>query len=235
MERGGEAPLNRARVGVLGGTFNPIHCGHLHIAREVQSLFSLEQVHFVVALNPPHKSPSDLLPFAHRYAMASLATAGFPGFIPSPIEVEPGASSYTIDTMDKLKRRVGGDGSALFFIAGGDSLPEVRSWRQGAALLGSYNFVFVTRPGVAAYDPADALPPDAVSRVRDLTGLSRSEAQRVIADESGCLRIFIVDVGAPDISATEIRRLVLEGMPVDEMAPGPVREYIDKLKLYGGR
>lgn len=227
--------MNRARVGVLGGTFNPIHCGHLHVAREVHELFSLAQVYFVVASNPPHKPPSDLLPFVHRYAMTSLATAGFPGFIPSPIEIEPGASPYTIDTMEKLERRVGADRSALFFIAGGDSLSEVRSWRQGARLLDTYNFVFVTRPGVPSFNPADALPLEAVSRMRDLTGLSRVEAQRAIAEESGRPRIFIVDVGAPDISATELRRLVAAGKPIDEMAPGPVREYIGKLQLYGGR
>jgi len=222
------------RIGVFGGTFNPIHLGHLHLAREIQKIFSLSQVHFVVATVPPHKAPEDLIPFAHRFAMVSIATAGIPSFIPSLVELEPKASAFSIDTMRKLARWIGRE-SALYFIAGGDSLAEVQSWREGEKLLTSHNFIFAARPGTGRVNPADVLPAKASARVRDLTGFGRVPMQRVIREKSDTTRIYIVDVGAPDISATRIRKRVSLGKPIAPMVPAPVREYIRKLHLYGGR
>lgn len=221
---------------MLGGTFNPIHLGHLHIARSIQSIFSLDQVHFVVASMPPHKRPEDLIPFMHRYAMVSLAVAGEPSFIPSLIELEPRPSSFSIDTMAKLASSVGQDGVALYFIAGGDSLLEVQSWREGEKLLSAYNFIFVARPGTGSIVPAEHLPAKVFSKVHDLTGLNRSQMRRRLADESkGGNRIYIVDSGAPDISSTQIRDRVSSGKALRGMVPDLVRKYIRKLHLYGGR
>jgi nicotinate-nucleotide adenylyltransferase len=222
------------RIGVLGGTFNPVHEGHLHIAREVQRMFSLAHVHFVVATVPPHKGPEDLVPFMHRYAMVSLATAGIPGFAPSVVELEPQASPFSIDTMKKLARRAGNK-STLYFIAGGDSLAEVKSWRNSEKLLTSHNFIFVLRPGTRPAGPEDVLPKKAAARVVDLTGLNRVHVQRIISQQKGVSRIYIVNVGAPDISATHIRKLAASGKPFHRKVPGPVHEYIQKLHLYGGR
>jgi len=228
--------LGTVRVGALGGTFNPIHHGHLQIARKIQTLFSLSQVHFVVATMPPHKRPEDLIPFVHRYAMVSLALSDIPDFVPSPIELEPEASSYSIDTMRKLGRSIGQDKLRLFFIAGGDSLLEVKSWRESDTLLTLYDFVFVIRPGIRRIVPGDVLPAGAAARVRDLTGLKPVQVRRRIGEESGDgKRIYIVDAGAPDISATRIRDLVSSGKSIRRMVPGPVREYIHKLRLYGER
>jgi nicotinate-nucleotide adenylyltransferase len=222
------------RIGVLGGTFNPIHCGHLHIAREVQRLFSLSQVHFVVATVPPHKGPEDLVPFMHRYAMVSLATTGIPGFFPSLVELEPQASPFSIDTLKKLARPAGGNEN-LYFIAGGDSLHEVKSWRSSEKLLSSYTFVFAMRPGAQGAGPKNALPSKAARRVMDLRGLGRNQAKRLIAQQKGESRMYLVDVGAPDISATRIRILASAGKSLHRMVPGPVGKYIRKLHLYGGR
>jgi len=224
------------RIGVLGGTFNPVHIGHLHIARNIQELFALSQVHFVVATIPPHKSPEDLIPFTHRYAMVGLAVAGVNSFIPSLVELEPQASPFSIDTMDKLTRRMGLDGSSLYFIAGGDSLLEVKSWRQSEKLLNSYNFVFVVRPGTERIVPEEVVPPKVLPRVRDFTGLKRVQMRRRIAEEvTGESRIYIVDIGAPNISATRIRSLASAQKSIHRLVPGPVREYIRKLHLYGER
>ncbi len=224
------------RIGVLGGTFNPVHFGHLHIARNTQTLFAFSQVHFVVATAPPHKSPGNLIHFTHRYAMVSLAVAGLSSFIPSLMELEPKASPFSIDTMSKVARRMGLNNSSLYFIAGGDSLIEVKSWQHSEKLLDLYNFVFVTRPGIEQIDPEDALPPKVLPRVRDLTGLKRSQMQHCIDEEaSGKSRIYIVDIGAPDISATRIRTLASAQKSIHRLVPGPVREYIHKLHLYGGR
>jgi nicotinate-nucleotide adenylyltransferase len=224
------------RIGVLGGTFNPVHNGHLHIARNVQELFALSQVHFVVATTPPHKSPEDLIPFNHRYAMVSLAVADINSFIPSLVELEPQASPFSIDTMGKIARGLGVNGNSLYFVAGGDSLLEVKSWQDGEKLLSSYNFVFVVRPGIDRMVPEDALPPKVLHRVRDFTGLKRVQMRRCIAEEIDAeTRIYIVDIGAPDISATRIRDLATVQKSIQRLVPQPVRKYIRKLHLYGGR
>ncbi len=228
--------MGAVRIGVLGGTFNPIHFGHLQIARDVRRLFSLSHVHFVVATMPPHKRREDLIAFTHRYAMVSLAVAGTPSFVPSLTELEPKASPYSIDTMGKLSRGLRRGEGVLYFIAGGDSLVEVKSWRESEKLLTSYNFIFVMRPGVGQIGPGDVLPEKAIPLVRDLTGLRTVEVRRRIAEESvDKSRIYLVDIGAPDISATQIRNLASSGKPIHRMVPGPVGEYIRKLHLYGER
>ena len=228
--------MDRVQLGVLGGTFNPIHFGHLHVARSVQRLFSLSEVRFVVAARPPHKPLDDLVPLMHRYAMVCLATAGEPSFIPSLVELEPPASSFSVDTMSKLARQFARAHGRPYFIAGGDSLLEVKSWRNSERLLTSYNFIFAMRPGAAPVNPRDVLPSKAVPRVRDLTGLEKTGIRRVIAEEGAAEnRIYIVDVDAPDISATQIRERASAGKPIRRFVPGLVREYINKLHLYGGR
>jgi nicotinate-nucleotide adenylyltransferase len=222
------------RIGVLGGTFNPIHLGHLHIAAEIQKLFALSRVHFVVATVPPHKTPENLIAFTHRHAMVSLATAGIPAFLPSLVELEPEASPFSVDTMDKLARRTRLDKNVLFFIAGGDSLAEVKSWRESERLLNSYNFIFAVRPGTGPIDPGKVLPEKASARVCDLTGIGRVRMRRMIQEQSRGNRIYIVDIGAPDVSATQIRRLAAMGKPIHRLVPAPVCEYIRKLHLYDG-
>ena len=227
--------MKPVRIGVLGGTFNPIHLGHLHIARTIQSIFSLDQVHFVVASMPPHKRPEDLIPFMHRYAMVSLAVSSEPSFIPSLIELEPQYSSFSIDTMRKLADSIG-PGVTLYFIAGGDSLMEVQSWRESETLLTDYNFIFVVRPGTESVVPAEHLPAKVIPTVRDLTGLNRSQIRRRIADESKDeTRIFMVDAGSPEISSTQIRSLASSGSALRRLVPDRVGKYIRKLHLYGER
>ena len=224
------------RVGVLGGTFNPIHSGHLHIARRIQQLFSLSRVYFVVATMPPHKPLESVISFSHRYAMASLAVAGIPSFIPSMVELEPEASPFSVDTMEKLAVKVAREQGVLYFIGGGDSLMEVKSWRKSEKLLTSYNFIFAVRPGTDWTHVRDVLPQQTVARVRDFTGLKRAEIQRRVARASTREnKIYVVDVDAPDISATRIRALASSGRSVRRMVPRPVHEYIRKLHLYGER
>lgn len=222
------------RIGVLGGSFNPIHLGHLHIAAEIKQLFALSQVHFVVATEPPHKAPEELILFQHRYAMVSLATEGTPSFIPSLVELEPKISPFSVDTMKKMAGYARREKGILYFIAGGDSLAEVKTWRESEKLLNSYNFIFALRPGTGPVNPGDALPPKCAARVLDLTNKSRGTVRRITNEQGRANRIFIVDVHAPDISATQIRRLVSLKKPVHGLISEPVHEYIRKLRLYGG-
>ena len=224
------------RLGVFGGTFNPIHSGHLHIARSVRKIFSLSKILFVVAADPPHKPSKKLISLAHRYAMVSLATSEEPLFVPSLIELESHASPYSVDTMRKISRSVRPRGGEVYFIAGGDSLLEVNSWRESEKLLTSYNFIFVRRPGADTDNYDGFLPEKAVPRVCDLTGLGRTAIRRKFEEEQfKNNRLFIVDVDAPDISATRIRNFASAGKDFRSLVPKPVHSYIQKLRLYGGK
>lgn len=224
------------RLGVFGGTFNPIHLGHIHVARSVQQLFDLSRIYFVVATTPPHKPGIDLAPFVHRYAMVSLAAACSSRFVPSTAELESPASPFSIDTMNKFASRCG-NAAGLYFIAGGDSLLEVEGWHRGEQLLGEYNFVFVLRPGTPLGDPRDILPRCYASRVRDFRGMGRRKTQEQLRLEQSARsrRIFVVDVDAPDISASRIRQLAASGRRFASLLPVAVVQYIRKLRLYGER
>jgi nicotinate-nucleotide adenylyltransferase len=222
------------KVGVLGGTFDPIHLGHLRVAEQARKVFGFSQIHFAVAATPPHKRAGNIIPFIHRYAMVCLATARRREFLPSMVEIEPPASPFSIDTLRKLTR--GGREGEIYFIAGGDSLLDVTNWRRSEELLASYNFVFVTRPGSGSLDTVD-LPPAARRRLRDLRGLGpralrprlRAETRR---SESS---IYVIDVGALDISSSEIRRRAAAGTRIAHLLPPLVHAYIQKLKVYGER
>ncbi len=220
---------------MLGGSFNPVHLGHLHIAREIHGIFGLSRVVFVVAGIPPHKPSEDLIAFHHRYAMVSLATSGCEFFLPSQIEFEPPVSPYSIDTLAKLARQHSVSENELYFIAGGDSLLEVSGWHRSEDLLSSCNFVFVMRPGIPVEDASATLPKAAASHVVDYRGLVASRIRAELASlpaSSGC-RIFLVDVNAPEIAASQIRRRITSGQVIDELVPASVNEYIQKLHLYG--
>ncbi len=225
------------KLGVFGGTFDPIHRGHIHIARRTQELFDLAQIHFVVATAPPHKRLENLGPFSLRFAMVSLATSKYPAFIPSLVELEKPTSPFSIHTLGKLARNNSRNPRDLYFIAGGDSLREVSSWRESGKLLTTYSFIFVSRPGVKDLDPASVLPRKVVARVRDLRGLRYRQLRRQIRIEENASqnRIFLVDVSAPDISASGVRALASAGMRIQHLVPASVHQYITKLHIYGDR
>ena len=229
--------MGAMRLGVLGGTFNPIHLGHLHLARRTQGLFGLDQIHFVVATSPPHKPLDNLAPFVHRYAMVSLATAATPSFVPSLVELDPPSSPFSLDTMDKLALRQGGAGAGIYFIAGGDSLLEVLTWHKGVELLRSYNFIFVVRPGVAARNALELFPAGIRERILDLRRIRMARLRALVRKEAAASesRIFIIDAGAPDISSSKVRRLASAGRPIGHLVPASVHRYIRKLHLYGER
>lgn len=236
FEEKGTAHAGRTmRLGVLGGSFNPIHLGHLHIARRVRDLFGMQRIHFVVATFPPHKQLQHLIPLTHRYAMVALATSRCPNFMPSLVELEPPASPFSIDTMAKLAASCAGRNDRLYFIAGTDSLLDVAGWRDSYRLLQSYNFIFVTRPGAEIGDIRGILPPRTPSDVLDLRACNRSKMHRLIKQAASRPSIFLVDLRAPDISASRIRTLAAAGHRLDRLVPASVRTYIRKLNLYGAK
>ncbi|MBI5369052.1 MAG: nicotinate (nicotinamide) nucleotide adenylyltransferase [Planctomycetes bacterium] len=201
-----------ARVGILGGSFNPIHQGHVFVAEEVATRLALDRVLLMTACVPPHKAARDLAPAADRLAMVRLAAAGRPRLVASDLEILRGGTSYTIDTLAALAAADPAD--ERFLIVGADSIAELPAWHRAAEIERRAQWVLVARPG---YDLLGALPRlDPI-----LTPEGRARVRR------HCL-----EIAAPPISATEIRRRVRAGAPIRDLVPAAVADYIVERGLY---
>ena len=143
-------------IGLFGGTFDPVHSGHLAAARSACERFALDRVYFIPAGAPPHKSRH--ASFEHRYAMVALACAGEPRFVPSPVEAPaPGRPSYSILTVRRFRRELG-PGAELYFLIGADAFLDIRSWQQWRALLDAAHFLVISRPGFDLAQVETVLP-----------------------------------------------------------------------------
>ena len=194
------------RIALYGGTFDPVHSGHLDVGRRVSQLFEIEKVIFIPAQVAPHKIGRPVTEPIHRYAMLALATQDDPKLSISTFELDAPDRRYTVDTVEHFQHALG-DSAELFFIMGADSWSEITTWREWERLLAMTNHIVVTRPG---YE----LVTTHVGEHKD--------------------RIYITDAVMNDVSATEIRRLAREGR-TDELVnlvPGPVLEYIKKYGIY---
>lgn len=191
----------------MGGTFDPIHHGHLFAAEEVASRFALPQVIFMPCSQPPHKPAQAVSPAEHRYAMTRLAVADNPRFTVSRLELERTGPSYTIETLRELQRQQG-PGLEIFFITGADAVLEIATWREADAVLEACRLVAVHRPG---YD---------LSRLEQVLGPERAA------------KVEPLPVKTLDISSTELRRRVAEGQPLRYLTPTAVCDYIVAHDLY---
>ena len=209
---------------MYGGTFDPVHTGHVEVARRVLQLFEIEKVLFIPAQMAPHKVGRPVTEPIHRYAMLALATQDDPQLSISTFELDAPDRRYTVDTVGHFQR-VLGDSTELFFIMGADSWSEITTWREWERLLAMTNHIVVTRPG---YEPAATHVGAMGERIVDLRG-----AEPAVRRERGT-RIFFTDVVMKDVSATNIRRLASAGRTEEltGLLPGPVLEYIKKYGIY---
>jgi nicotinate-nucleotide adenylyltransferase len=217
------------RIALYGGTFDPVHAGHLEIARRVAEVFDIETVLFIPAQMAPHKLGRAVTEPIHRYAMLALATQDDPRLRISTFELESPDRRYTVDTVEHFKRELG-DSTELFFIMGADSWSEITTWREWERLLTMTNHIVVTRPG---YEPSTTHVGAISERIEDLRNLEGVGALQGDVRDDGA-RIFLTDVVMKDVSATDIRRRASEGR-FEELAgllPGPVLEYIQKYRIY---
>ncbi len=215
------------KVGILGGTFNPIHYGHLAAAEEVRNRLKLDRILFIPSSLPPHKRDEDVPPAAHRMEMVRLALAGNPAFEPSDIEIKRGGRSYTVDTIEAL--RLVHPRDELYFITGLDSFLEIQTWHRWQDLLSLCRFVVLSRPGYRFTDLTNiAFIKSAGDELAGLDNNSRS--QSVV--RAGAFEVFFETIPLYDISSTDIRRRVQEGKSIKYLLPEAVETYIIKNKLY---
>jgi len=217
--------MTKDRVGLLGGTFNPVHTGHLHAAEEVRRRAGLRRVLFIPSYIPPHKQSADIASPEDRYAMVRLAVKGHPAFEASAIEIEAPETSYSIVTLNKVKALH--EDSRVFFILGIDAFMEIETWRSYRELLAQCQFIVISRPGHRLDEARGSLSGDYAGTILDLP-----ESQSLTEDLADRYRIFLVPIAALDISSTDIRRRVRRGQPITGLVPEAVDFYIRKKKLY---
>lgn len=199
-----------SKIGIMGGTFDPIHYGHLVTAEAVRSNFELDYVLFVPTGNPPHKKGYEVTDSVHRYLMTVLATVTNPFFEVSRIEIDREGFSYTVDTIKELKRFYGKTAD-LYFISGADAILEIITWKQVSELLDLCFFVAATRPGYELKELNQKI----------------NEMKKIYNKQ-----IFSLEVPAMAISSTDIRKRVRERRPIKYLLPESVEYYIKKNKLY---
>jgi|SRR5437870_9197175 len=218
------------RMAVYGGTFDPVHNGHVEVARRILKLFELDEVVFMPAYVAPHKMKASVSPAFHRYAMLALATQDDEWLKISTAELEAPELPYTVETIARLKAE-SGEATRLFFIMGADSWSEITTWRDWQRLLGLCDYIIITRPG---YDLKPESVPVAAENIVDTRGLDH-ERMAVHFSEDKKLRVFITDAVMLDISATEVRAVARAGdrERLRKLVPPRVAEYIEKYRLYG--
>jgi nicotinate-nucleotide adenylyltransferase len=220
-------PSEIAKTGVFGGTFNPIHVGHLRAAEEVAEWLGLERVVFVPSARPPHKNEQDGDPIAPadlRLAWARAATADNPRFEVDPLEIERGGQSFTVETLRTIGARVAPE--LPVFMIGCDAFVAMGTWREPETLFTLANFAVTTRPPVARASLADWLPKcvrDEIELAPDgLSGRHRSAGSSV----------QLLEIAALEVSASDIRRRLREGRSVRYLLPESMRAAVEESGVY---
>ena len=217
--------MKKERIGIFGGTFNPIHNGHVKAVLEVQKTFFLDKVLMIPSYIPPHKGAPDVAPPSDRLQMVKLAVVSYPQFVPSPIEIEAKGKSYSILTLAKLKQQF--PDAAMFFILGVDAFLEIDTWREYKKVLEQCHFIVISRP---VYDMNEAKKPlgrnyeERMVQVLETTKLDKAMLHPY--------KIFLLSIDALDMASKDIRKKVKMGKSIAGLVVEPVEEYIQTNKLY---
>lgn len=218
------------RIALYGGTFDPVHNGHMSVARALLQLFALDELVFIPAHIAPHKREQFVSPGLKRYAMLALATQDEAQMRVSTFELDAPERPYTVETLERMKEKFG-DEARLFFVMGADSWTDIRTWREWERVLKLTNHIIMARPGYES--DASHATEEIRERIVDLRGAQVDKIRRAV-DESEAEKIYVTDAVQMDISATQVRKLVHQGINQDwaSLVPQPVAEFIEKYRLY---
>ena len=217
------------RLGLLGGSFNPVHNGHLAIARQTREALGLDQILFVPTSHPPHKQNGSLAPAQDRYEMVRLAIASDPSLAISDVEIRRPGKSYSIDTIRLLQQEYGAH-TQLFFLVGLDAFLDFPSWREPLTLLELCPFVVLSRPGLSfrSLSTVAPLPPIPQASLEDLDAGRISQLEVPLGKQ----RLTCLQLPPCTISASDIRSRIRRGLPVANLLPPLVESYILHHHLY---
>jgi len=221
---------SQRRIALYGGTFDPVHTGHLAVAHGLSKLFALDEVFFIPAYVAPHKREVNVTRALHRYAMLALATQSDARFRISTVELDAPERPYTFETLSRMQASLGLE-NQLYFIMGADSWMEIATWREWERVLELANHIVVARPGYQL--GAEHVTPAIRERIIDLREKEPEQAAREI-DEGGSQKIYVTDAVNMDVSATAIRQAVREGLDAvwSKLVEPQVTDYIRKYGLY---
>lgn len=233
-------------IGLFGGTFDPIHRGHLALAHAARGRFQLGRIYFVPANVPPHKQRHPLSSYVHRYAMTALATRGETTFVPSLLEAPahtstavrlpsnsiPAAPNYSIDTVRALKRSLRKN-DRLFLLLGIDAFQDIAAWHEAEALFTECEFIVASRPGYSLADVANALPESLRPKASVTKPFNKQPAHGELVLPG--VRVHLLENVHKNISASAIRQAAAAKRSLARFVTPEVAEYIKKVELYGGR
>ncbi|HEY2645794.1 MAG TPA: nicotinate-nucleotide adenylyltransferase [Candidatus Acidoferrales bacterium] len=224
-------PSRQRRIALFGGTFDPIHVGHLAVARAAERRFHLDEIHFIPTGRPPHKNRGGMASYADRYAMVALACADHPRFIASLAESGAGHAGrevfYSVDTVRHFKQKFQGAGVHLYFLVGADSFLHIPTWKDYETLLGLCDFIVASRPGFKTDALRLVIPPELFAR--------KGSAHAPLDPRAIALRrtaIYMLDAVSSHVSATEVRERLDANESIHGLVPVRVEEYINKQALY---
>lgn len=211
----------RRRIGIYGGTFDPIHNGHLKVAEAALNAFAMDRMIFVPAFVPPHKRKQTISSPFHRMSMLALATADSPRMFISTVELDAPSRPYTIETLRRLQAEL--QPVRLFFVMGTDSFRDFTGWREYEAILNEYDVIVAARPGYDDSEIAERM----AARIIDLRGGLYPSSEDLKSP-----RVYLTDYITVDVSATSIREAIEEGRSIGDLVPSSVATYIEKYQLY---
>lgn len=215
----------RRSIALFGGTFDPIHAGHLAVASAAQRRFHLDAIYFIPSARPPHKSQSELAPFVHRYTMVALACAEHRGFFPSlaeaPVDGTGAHVFYTVDTVRRFRREHPDD--HIYFIVGADQFLELPTWKSYETLLDLSDFIIASRPGFRLDALRLVIPPEKLAR------RAVEDGNKIVLRKSA---VYLLTTVNSHVSSTEVRERLQENKNIHGLVPARVEEYILGQALY---
>jgi len=218
--------MGERRIAAYGGTFDPVHNGHVEVVRAIVRNFRLDQLLIIPAHRPPHKGSRAIAGDYHRFTMAVLASLNEPAVLVSTVELEAPDRPYTFETVERL-RSAFGTATRLFFVMGADSFEEINTWREPARLLSSTNLIVINRPG---HDVGSShLDERFRSTIVDLRG---REGELQPSEDLNEHHIYVTGYVNTGVSSTEIRQRVRDGESIQDLVPPRVSDYIRKYELY---
>ena len=218
-----------ARVGLLGGTLDPIHVGHIETARAAAHALGLDRVYVLPSNVPPHRAARPLASAYHRFAMTALAINGLDRLEASDMELRAPGPSYTAETLERFRARDGATDSQIFFITGADAFAEIETWHRYPAVLDLAHFAVVSRPHCPVESLREVLPGLAARMTSVIANREPNREPRIANREPA---IFLIDAATPDVSSTGIRRRLATGESISGMVPAAVEQHIRQHRLY---
>jgi nicotinate-nucleotide adenylyltransferase len=217
--------MNRERIGLFGGTFNPIHFGHLRAAELVYDRMILDKILFIPSFIPPHKENRDVVSPRHRMEMIKLTLSAHPFFMPSAIEIEAGGTSYSIQTLTKIRKIY--SRADLYFILGIDAFLEIETWKDYKRVLEQCRFIIISRPDYILKEALDVLNGAFADKMLEISDKRKVSQQEILSAD-----MLLLKIPSLPISSTDIRMRLRKGKSIKGLVTEDVEDYIHKNHLY---